>query len=137
VRPARTPTALRDAVHDMVLAPHDLRPVVTDPQPSTTPAPPWKLRPRPRPLLRRPDRHRRPRQPRRHRPPRPWPTGPTAAHNLASRSPRTHQLKHYGWQAERTTDGTWWTSPAGQTVLNPSRHDPPPDVHPGSRAPDP
>jgi hypothetical protein len=47
---------------------------------------------------------------------RPHPQGPTAAWNLVSRSRRTHQLKHYGWQAVRTAGGTRWTSPAGQVV---------------------
>ena len=46
----------------------------------------------------------------------PYPQGPTAAWNLAARSRRTHQLKHYGWTPIRTTTGTVWTSPSGQVV---------------------
>ena len=46
----------------------------------------------------------------------PHPHGPTAAWNLACRSRRTHQLKHYGWTPVRGPSGTRWTSPAGQVV---------------------
>lgn len=61
---------------------------------------------------------------------KPWPVGPTTAGNLASRSRRTHVLKHYGWQAADTRDGTTWTSPAGQVVAVPAHRHPP---EPGRR----
>jgi hypothetical protein len=56
----------------------------------------------------------------------PYPDGPTAAWNLAARSRRTHQLKHYGWTPIRTTTGTLWTSPAGQLIDVPRHTSPPP-----------
>ena len=59
---------------------------------------------------------------------RPWPTGPTAAWNLASRNRRTHQLKHRGWTPIRTATATTWTSPAGQVVEVPRPQEPPPGV---------
>jgi hypothetical protein len=139
VRPARTPTALRHALHDLVLTPHALRPLVVDSQDQHDPSPGLEafVQARDRycdgptgtavPATRTDTDHHEP-----------WPTGPTAAANLHSRSPRTHQLKHYGWRPERTADGTWWTSPAGQTVLNPHRHNPPPPPPaPRARPPDP
>jgi hypothetical protein len=52
---------------------------------------------------------------------KPYPEGPTAAWNLAARSRRTHQLKHYGWTPIRTTTSTVWTSPSGQVVEVPCR----------------
>jgi len=66
----------------------------------------------------------------------PYPEGPTAAWNLAARSRRTHQLKHYGWIPIRTASGTLWTSPAGQVVevsrqtTSPPGPDPDPDLTP-------
>jgi len=57
---------------------------------------------------------------------RPHPHGPTAAWNLAARSRRTHQLKHDGWHPVRTTTGTTWTSPAGQSVHTPNHQRPAP-----------
>lgn len=61
---------------------------------------------------------------------KPWPTGPTAAWNLAARTRRIHRLKHAGWRPVRTTTGTLWFSPAGQLFdvphdrLVPSERDP-------------
>ena len=60
----------------------------------------------------------------------PWPAGPTAAWNLAARGARTHQLKHYGWTPLRTSTGTTWISPTGQTVEVPRHTDPPPGIDP-------
>ena len=57
---------------------------------------------------------------------RPHPEGPNAAWNLAARSRRTHQLKHYGWTPIRTTTSTVWTSPSGQVVEVPRMTTPPP-----------
>jgi hypothetical protein len=68
---------------------------------------------------------------------RPWPTGPTAAWNLAARSTRTHQLKHYGWIPVRTPDGTVWFSPAGQIALTPNQLHPPPELDEHAVLPDP
>lgn len=72
----------------------------------------------------------------------PYPTGPTAAWNLAARSARTHQLKHHGWTPVRTPSSTVWFSPAGQVVEVPRHVGPPPgvdrDLHDRPRAlPDP
>jgi hypothetical protein len=58
----------------------------------------------------------------------PFPAGPTAAWNLACRSRRTHQLKHYGWTPIRTGTSTVWTSPAGQVVEVPHHRRPAPGV---------
>ena len=66
----------------------------------------------------------------------PYPEGPTAAWNLGPRSRRTHLLKHLAWLAVRTSRGTRWTSPAGQTVLRP-RLDDPVSVPRDARLPDP
>ena len=58
----------------------------------------------------------------------PYPAGPTAAWNLATRATRTHQLKHYGWTPLRTPTYTIWTSPAGQLVAVPHHTTPPPGI---------
>ena len=55
-----------------------------------------------------------------------WPTGPTAAWNLAARATRTHQLKHHGWTPLRTPTSTFWFTPAGQVVEVPRHQQPPP-----------
>ena len=60
----------------------------------------------------------------------PWPAGPTAAWNLAARGARTHGLKHYGWTPLRTSTGTLWISPAGQTVETPRHINPSPGLDP-------
>lgn len=56
---------------------------------------------------------------------RPWPQGPTAAWNLVARAARTHQLKHHGWTQLRTPTSTLWFSPAGQVVEVPHHRQPP------------
>jgi hypothetical protein len=65
----------------------------------------------------------------------PYPDGPTVAWNLAARSRRTHQLKHYGWTPIRTTTGTVWTSPSGQVVEVPLATTPPPGPDADSTSP--
>ena len=68
---------------------------------------------------------------------RPWPAGPTAAWNLAARSRRAHRLKHAGWTPARTTTGTRWTSPAGQSAPTTDHRQPHPPLDPHARLPDP
>jgi hypothetical protein len=138
VRPRLTATGLREAVRGMVLAPHPLRDLVVDPQPQHDPSPALRsfVAARDRycdgptgtqvPARRTDQDHARP-----------WPTGPTAAWNLASRSPRTHQLKHSGWTAVRDAAGTTWTSPAGQVVHVPRFDQPPAPLPPDAALPDP
>ncbi len=133
-RPRVSPTGLRDALREMVLDPHELRPVVTDEQPQHDPSASLVgfVRGRDRycdgpsgtqvPAARTDRDHERP-----------WPTGPTAAWNLRSRAARTHHLKHAGWVPARSAEGTTWTSPAGQVVHVP-RFDHPPEPPPSTSA---
>jgi hypothetical protein len=138
VRPRLDPRALRDALRQLVLSPHVLRDVVTDAQPQHDPSPALVefVRARDRycdgptgtqVTARRTDLDHL----------LPWPTGPTAAWNLACRAARTHQLKHHGWTAVRDASGTTWTSPAGQVVHVPRFDLPPPAVPPDRAPPDP
>ena len=67
----------------------------------------------------------------------PWPTGPTAATNLAVLCRRHHRLKHTpGWNVELDADGTMrWTTPGGQHYTTTPWHytdgnDPPPEQPP-------
>ena len=48
---------------------------------------------------------------------RPWPTGPTAAHNLLTLCRRHHRIKQRpGWRLRLAPDGTTtWTDPTGRT----------------------
>ena len=138
VRPRLTAHALRDAIRTMVLTPHELRDLVTDPQPQHDPSPALEafVQARDRfcdgptgtqvPARRTDTDHHQP-----------WPHGPTAASNLMSRSGRTHQLKHAGWRPVRDGTGTTWTSPAGQVVHAPAHHHPPDPLQPGTALPDP
>jgi hypothetical protein len=122
----------------MVLQPHELRDVVVDSQPQHDPSPAlvafvaardrWCDGPTGAAVpARRSDKDHE----------RPWPTGPTAAWNLVSRSRRTHQLKHAGWSAVRGPTGTAWTSPAGQVVHVPTHDQPSEPPPPGAVVPDP
>jgi hypothetical protein len=59
----------------------------------------------------------------------PHPTGPTAAWNLSSKSPRCHRAKHHGWTTQRHPDGsTTWTSPLGHTYQRPGVWQAPPPL---------
>lgn len=136
-RPPPEPGSLREAIQQMVLQPHELRHAVTDSQNHHDPSPRLSafVAGRDRscdgptgtnsPAARCDQDHDLP-----------WPNGPTAAWNLASRAPRTHQLKHLGWRPVRDARGTTWTSPAGQTSHTPHFHHPPPQLD-GRPLPDP
>jgi hypothetical protein len=137
-RPPVGPEGARAALRRMVLQPHDLRDVVVHSQPQHDPSPAlvafvaardrWCDGPTGAAVpARRSDKDHE----------RSWPTGPTAAWNLVSRSPRTHQLKHAGWSPARGPTGTTWTSPAGQVVHVPTHDRPPEPPLPGAVAPDP
>lgn len=137
-RPEPTPAGLRQAVRDLVLTPHPLRPTATDSQPRHDPSPALEALVHARdrwcdgptgsqtPAGRTDTDHHDP-----------WPAGPTRASNLVSRSARTHQLKHAGWSSHREATGTTWTSPAGQTAHTPRHDHPPPPLPPATALPDP
>lgn len=136
-RPPLDARALREAVLGMVREPHELRQTVIDPQHRHDPSVALRsfVTARDRfcdgptgtrvPASRTDKDHDRP-----------WPHGPTAAHNLVSRAPRTHQLKHLGWTAARGAAGTTWTSPAGQRIDVPHHHHPPDPLPESTTLPD-
>jgi hypothetical protein len=137
LRPAVRPSALHDALVGMATGPHELSRTVTDVQPQHDPSPllaafvAFRDRYCDGPAgTRMPGR----RAEKDHEVP--WPHGPTVAHNLTARAPRTHQLKHAGWSPVRTRDGTTWTSPAGQVVDVPHHWHPPQRPAPGTRLPE-
>lgn len=138
VRPAPTPTAVREAVLAMVRQPGE----ITDKT--------WRTEDRhdPSALLRGfvdvrdvfcdgPTGTRVPADRCHHDHEKPYPVGPTAAWNLRARADRTHQLKHNGWIPLRTATSTLWFTPAGQVVEVPHHTGPPAELDEHAQLPDP